>query len=68
MYKLFFLTALAHVTPSTGAVYADKGYCTKPSQIIAKRKGLHLAAIKNNNMKDKNRDKDDSGRLCQYQF
>jgi transposase, IS5 family len=49
---------LAHVTPSTGAVYADKGYCTKPSQIIAKRKGLHLAAIKNNNMKDKNRDKD----------
>lgn len=49
---------LAHVTPSTGAIYADKGYCTKPSQIIAKRKGLHLAAIKNNNMKDKNRDKD----------
>lgn len=49
---------LAHVTPSAGAIYADKGYCTKPSQIIAKRKGLHLAAIKNNNMRDKNRDKD----------
>lgn len=49
---------LAQVTPSTGAVYADKGYCTKPSQLIAKRKGLHLAAIKNNNMKDKNKDKD----------
>ena len=49
---------LAHVTPSTGAMYADKGYCAKPSQIIAKRKGLHLAAIKNNNMKDKNRDKE----------
>ena len=26
--------------------------------MIAKRKGLHLAVIKNNNMKDKNRDKD----------
>jgi IS5 family transposase len=50
--------ALAHVTPSTGAIYADKGYCTKPSQIIAKSKGLHLAAIKNNNMKDKNKDRD----------
>lgn len=49
---------LAHVTPSTGAIYADKGYCTNPSQVIAKRKGLHLAAIKNNNMKDKNKDKD----------
>ncbi|MBP9743716.1 MAG: transposase [Burkholderiales bacterium] len=49
---------LAHVVPSTGAVYADKGYCTKPSQHIAKSKGLHLAAIKNNNMKDKNKDKD----------
>jgi len=49
---------LAHVTQVTGAIYADKGYCTKPSQDIAKGKGLHLAAIKNNNMKDKNKDKD----------
>lgn len=49
---------LAHVSPKAGAVYADKGYCTKPSQIIAKRKGFHLAAIKNNNMKDKDKDKD----------
>jgi IS5 family transposase len=49
---------LAHVSPKSGAVYADKGYCTKPSQLIAKRKGFHLAAIKNNNMKDKNKDKD----------
>jgi IS5 family transposase len=47
-----------HVAPSTGATYADKGYCTKPCQTEAKRKGLHLAAIKNNNMKDKNKDKD----------
>ena len=49
---------LLHVAPRSGAVYADKGYCTKPSQLIAKCKGFHLAAIKNNNMKDKNKDKD----------
>jgi len=49
---------LANVAPKTGAVYADKGYCTKPCKTIAKIKGLHLAAIKNNNMKDKNKDKD----------
>lgn len=49
---------LAHVAPNSGAVYADKGYCAKPCQIIAKKKGLHLAAVKNNNMKDKNKDKD----------
>ena len=49
---------LQHVAPSSGAVYADKGYCTKPSQIIAKQKNIYLAAIKNNNMKDKNRDCD----------
>ncbi len=49
---------LSNVAPSSGAVYADKGYCIKPCKIIAKRKGLHLAAIKNNNMKDKNKDKD----------
>ena len=49
---------LANVAPKTGAVYADKGYCTKSCQITAKIKGLHLAAIKNNNMKDKNKDKD----------
>lgn len=49
---------MKHVTPDSGAIYADKGYCTKPAQITAKVKNLHLAAIKNNNMKDKNRDKD----------
>lgn len=49
---------LAHVSPKSGAVYADKGYCTKPSQIIAKCKGFYLAAIKNNNMKNKDKDKD----------
>lgn len=49
---------LKHVAPNAGAVYADKGYCTKPCKQVAKRKGLHLAAIKNNNMKDKNQDLD----------
>lgn len=49
---------LKHVAPNAGAVYADKGYCTKHSKRAAKIKGLHLAAIKNNNMKDKNRDLD----------
>lgn len=49
---------LSHVAPNSGAVYADKGYCTKPSQLIAKGRDLHLAAIKTNNMKDKNKDKD----------
>lgn len=49
---------LKHVAPNAGAVYADKGYCTKHSKRAAKIKGIHLAAIKNNNMKDKNRDLD----------
>lgn len=49
---------MRHVVPSSGAIYADKGYCTKPAETIAKIKSLHLAAIKNNNMKDKNKDKD----------
>jgi IS5 family transposase len=47
-----------HVCPKQGAVYADKGYCIAPAVREAKRKGVHLAAIKKNNMKDKNKDKD----------
>jgi len=47
-----------HVCPNGGAVYADKGYCKKPSIIAAKCKNVHLAAIKNNNMRGKNRDLD----------
>lgn len=47
-----------HVCPSQGAVYADKGYCIAPAVREAKRKSVHLAAIKKNNMKDKNKDKD----------
>lgn len=49
---------MKHVCPSQGAVYADKGYCTKPAIQAAGRKGIHLAAIKKNNMKGKNRDLD----------
>lgn len=47
-----------HVCPSQGATYADKGYCTRPAQDVAKAKGVHLAAVKKNNMKDKNFDLD----------
>ena len=47
-----------HVCPSQGACYLDKGYCINPTPKIAKTKGVHLAAIKKNNMKDKNRDQD----------
>lgn len=49
---------LKHVCPSQGAIYADKGYCTKPAKQAAARKDCHLAAIKKNNMKDKNADQD----------
>lgn len=49
---------LKHVCPSSGAVYADKGYCIKPAQDICRKKSLHLAAIKLNNMKTKNKDLD----------
>lgn len=47
-----------HVCPNQGAVYADKGYCPNHVAQTAKSKGVHLAAIKKNNMKNKNRDLD----------
>lgn len=47
-----------HVAPNQGAVYADKGYCDKNARITAQTKNLHLAAVKKNNMKNKNRDLD----------
>lgn len=47
-----------HVCPKKGAVYADKGYCTSPARIAAMTKGVHLSAIKKNNMKNKNFDLD----------
>lgn len=47
-----------HVAPSQGAGYADKGYCDKNAKQAAIIKGVHLCAIKKNNMKGKNRDLD----------
>ena len=47
-----------HICPGSGAVYADKGYCLKDSVQTAKRKNVHLAAIKKDNMRDKNSDLD----------
>lgn len=47
-----------HVCPSSGATYLDKGYCDKHAQQTAATKGVHLAAIKKNNMKNKNFDLD----------
>ena len=47
-----------HAAPNQGAVYADKGYCDKNARQAALTKGVHLCAIKKNNMKSKNRDLD----------
>ncbi|NGX32162.1 MAG: hypothetical protein K1060chlam4_00203, partial [Candidatus Anoxychlamydiales bacterium] len=47
-----------HACPSQRACYLDKGYCINPAPKIAKAKGVHLAAIKKNNMKNKNKDQD----------
>ena len=47
-----------HVMPSQGAAYADKGYCTKPATQAARRKGVHLAAVKKNNMLEKDHNLD----------
>ena len=49
---------LKHICPTQGAIYADKGYCTSPARQVTARKGCYLAAIKKNNMKDKNADQD----------
>ena len=45
-----------HAAPNSGVVYADKGYCDKNARQAALTKGLHLCAVKKNNMKGKNRD------------
>lgn len=49
---------LENVCPDQGAIYADKAYCTEPAKHHAAKKQCHLAAIKKNNMKGKNKDKD----------
>ena len=49
---------LRNVCPKQGAAYADKGYCTKHAKEAAAKRGCHLAAIKKNNMLEKNKDQD----------
>lgn len=49
---------LNYVCPDSGAILADKGYCSKKVEEVLKSKGCHSMIIKRNNMKEKNRDKD----------
>lgn len=49
---------LKNVCPNQGGIYCDKGYCVEPAKRITAKKGCHLAAIKKNNMNDKNKDLD----------
>lgn len=51
-------SGLKNVCPSSGAVYADKGYCSKKAHKIASKRMVHLRAILKNNMKKKNKDLD----------
>lgn len=50
--------ALKHVCPKDGMVIADKGYDTKFAQVMARKKGCHLRAIKKITRKDKNKNFD----------
>jgi IS5 family transposase len=50
--------ALRYICPNKGAVYGDKGYCTKDAAIEIKKRGCHNATIKKNNMKGKNKELD----------
>lgn len=47
-----------HICPEGGAVYADKGYSTSYVERIAAKKSCTLRAIKKNNVKSKDKDKD----------
>ena len=49
---------MKNICPDQGAIYTDKAYCTKVARRTAAKKGCHLAAIKKNNMRGKNRDLD----------
>jgi hypothetical protein len=49
---------MKHVVPQTGVIYADKGYCDKNAKAVASKRGLHMAAMKKNNMIGKNKDLD----------
>lgn len=46
------------VLPEGGAVYADKGFCSRQLEERLKKRNCTLRAVKRNNMKDKNRDLD----------
>ena len=48
---------LKYVCPNSGAIYADKGYTGKQTNIDATRKACFLRAIKKNNMQDKDKDR-----------
>lgn len=50
--------ALKHICPKGGMVIADKGYCTKDAARVMAMNGCHNGAIKKNNMKAKNHQKD----------
>ena len=56
--EVIYSKGFKNVTPKQPAVYADKGYCDKNVQMVAKANNLHLCAIKKNNMKGKNHDLD----------
>lgn len=49
---------IKYVCPAGGAIYADKGYCTKDANKIAAKNNATLRAIKKNNMNGKNHDQD----------
>lgn len=46
------------VVPEGGAVYADKGFCSRKLEERLEKRNCTLRAVKRNNMKDKNRDFD----------
>lgn len=46
------------ILPTTGAIFADKGYCSNEVINLIKSKQLHECIIKKNNMKIKNNDRD----------
>lgn len=47
-----------HILPNQGAIYGDKGYCTKYAKVAIAKKNLHNCTIKKNNMIGKDKDKD----------
>lgn len=50
--------ALENICSAGGMIFADKGYCIRPGPQIIKAHACHDGAIKKNNMKGKNKDRD----------